>query len=521
MTRPVPILLACLLAAAPAGAGPRFEDRSGGLPVPHVYTGGWEHFVGGGVAVLDCDDDGLPDLYAAGGEAPARLFRNLGDFRFDLGDTPALTGVTGAYPLDLDADGLLDLFVMRAGPNVALRGLGGCRFETATGALGLPAGDAWTTAFTAWLEPGETRPTLAIGNYVDRADPEGPFGTCDENAILQPVPEGWRSTPLTPGYCPLSMLAARDARGRPTLRISNDRHYYVDEGREQMWDIAERRFLGARDGWSGPKLWGMGIATRDLDGDGRDEVMLTSMGDQLLQIARPDGTYAAAPYEIGTYAQRPHVGDDGRPSTGWHAEFGDVDNDGRDDLFIAKGNVDQMPGLAMRDPNNLLMQRSDGTFREAAAEAGIATTHRSRGAALADLDGDGRLDLVVVNRRAPLEIWRNVTEGPGNWLALDLRRPAPGGSDRAPPPGGTPDAPAGKTAGAPGAAALGARVTVTTDAGRQFREVTVGGGHAGGQAGPLHFGLGQADGALIEVAWPDGRTTRATVAANRRVTLSP
>ena len=64
------------------------------------------------------------------------------------------------------------------------------------------------------------------------------------------------------------------------------------------------------------------------------------------------------------------VGDDGRPSTGWHAEFGDVDNDGRLDLFIAKGNVDQMPSNALHDPNNLLMQTTDGTFIETAAAAG-------------------------------------------------------------------------------------------------------------------------------------------------------
>ena len=213
------------------------------------------------------------------------------------------------------------------------------------------------------------------------------------------------------------MLAAQDARGRLALRLSNDRHYYVRGGHEQMWDIRDRRFLGAEDGWQNVSLWGMGIASRDLTGNGRDDVMLTSMGDQLLQLAQEDGTYANAPYSIGTYAQRPHTGDDGRPSTGWHAEFADVDNDSRADLFIAKGNVDQMPGLAMADPNNLLMQQPDGTFVEAGMTAGIATTARSRGAALADFDGDGRLDLIVVNRRAPLEIYRNVTQGTCTWLS--------------------------------------------------------------------------------------------------------
>ena len=159
-----------------------------------------------------------------------------------------------------------------------------------------------------------------------------------------------------------------------TLRLSNDRHYYVSDGAEQMWDIAERRFLGPADGFEGPQLWGMGIASRDLDRDGRDEVMLTSMGDQNLRLAR-EGGYVAAPYAMGTTAHRPHAGDDGRPSTGWHAQFGDVDNDGRADLFIAKGNVDQMPGLARRDPNSLLMQQPDGTFAERSVAAGVASPH--------------------------------------------------------------------------------------------------------------------------------------------------
>ena len=93
---------------------------------------------------------------------------------------------------------------MRAGPNVALRGRGDCTFEDATGTLGLPdGGDRWTTAFTAWWAPGDARPTLAVGNYVDRADPDGPFGTCDDNAVLTPAaPRGWTTTPLAPGYCP-------------------------------------------------------------------------------------------------------------------------------------------------------------------------------------------------------------------------------------------------------------------------------------------------------------------------------
>lgn len=486
--------LAPLLIASPALASPQFQDLSSTLP-PHVYAGGWEHFVGGGVAVFDCDGDGLPEILAAGGETPMLFLHNGGEMAFAQADFPQITGATGAYPLDMDGDGVLDLYILRAGPDRVLRGGPSCTFTDVTEDWQIPQEDRWTTAFTAWWE-GD-RPTLAIGHYVDRSNPNGPFEACDTNTLLIPDGEHWRSEDLSPGFCALSMLAARDARDRPTLRISNDRHYYVRGGYEQMYDLTDHRFLTPEDGWQQVSLWGMGIASRDLNGDGRDEVMLTSMGDQLLQIAQPDGTYSAAPYGIGTYATLPHDGSDGRPSTGWHAQFGDVDNDGLPDLFIAKGNVDQMPTNAIHDPNNLLMQAPDGTFREAAAEAGIGTRERSRGAALADLDGDGRLDLVAVNRRAPLELYRNVTPDTGHWLGVALSQP---GGNRY---------------------AIGARVTVTTDQGAQDQQVTIGGGHAGGQALPLHFGLGSAETARIRVEWPDGRISDHEVGADQSVTLTP
>jgi len=479
----------CLL-ASPSFAAPVFEDHSAALG-SHSYTGGWEHFVGGGVAVFDCNDDQRPDIFAAGGESPAALWQNDGDFAFTPAAFPEILETTGAYPLDINGDSDLDLFVMRVGPNQVLRGDGDCTFTDVTTEWGIPAGDAWTTSFTAWWD-GD-RPTMAVGNYVDRADPEGPFGTCDTNTLLAPQAQGYEETVLEPGFCALSMLAARDASGQRRLRISNDRHYYLSAGQEQMWDIIAGRFLTPEDGWPKQMLWGMGIASRDITGDGRDEVVLTSMGDQLMQLAQTDGSYSAAPFSIGTYAQRPHTGEDGRPSTGWHAQFADVNNDGRADLFIAKGNVDQMPGLAMADPNNLLMQNADGTFTEAASAAGIATTERSRGAALADFDGDGRLDLLVANRRASIELYRNVTPDVGHWIALDLA------SD------------------SPNTQAIGAVVVVNG----QTQQVTVGGGHASGQAGPLHFGLGDATQAQVQVTWPDGHVVDYALPADRRQTLRP
>ena len=187
-----------------------------------------------------------------------------------------------------------------------------------------------------------------------------------------------------------------------------------------MWAMPDVR-LRDGPGWKPLSIWGMGIASQDLTGDGRPEVFLTSMGDQLMLIAHDDG-YRMATFDIGSFAQRPYTGDDGRPSTGWHAEFGDVDNDGYSDLFIAKGNVDQMPGNAMLDPNNLLIQDASGRFSEMGLDAGLASTERSRGAGLSDFNRDGLLDLVVVNRRAPLELYQNTSTETGAWLQIAPRQ---------------------------------------------------------------------------------------------------
>jgi len=480
------LILCCLPGLALAE--PMFEDRAAHLPVQHIYAGGWEHFVGGGVAVFDCNGDELPEMFAAGGENPARLFLNTtpapgADLTFALGDMPEVTGVTGAYPLDINSDGHLDLVVLRVGPNILLRGGPDCAFRDATAEWGFETGDKWSTAYSATWEPFQDWPTMAIGNYVDRADPDGPFEACDTHNLYRPSADGFAApVELAPGYCALSMLFSDfSRRGRADLRVSNDRHYYVRGGSEQMWRPETGRFLGAADDWDAVSIWGMGIASQDLNGDLRPDVMLTSMGDQLLQFAGDRG-FENASFHVGATAHRPFQGDDGRPSTGWHAAFGDVDNDGLADIFIAKGNVDQMPGNAMEDPNNLLMGQPDGTFAEAAGVAGIATTHRARGAGLVDLNRDGRLDLVVVNRRAPMELWQNVTDG-GAFAAIELHQP--GTNPRA----------------------IGAWVELRDDTGLRTLERTVGGGHVSGAAAPLHFGLGGARRGEIRVIWPDRATS--------------
>ncbi|MEP3329873.1 CRTAC1 family protein [Sedimentitalea sp.] len=475
------------LATLPASADPLFQA----VDVPeHIYSGGWEHYVGGGLAVFDCNGDDLPELFAAGGSAPATLLINRSDpggtIRF-VSETPQyllLKSVTGSYPLDIDSDGFTDLAVLRAGENLLMQGGPNCTFSPFQ-SIGFISADRWTTAFSATWEPGQSLPTLAFGNYVDRSDPDGPFRACDDTLLYRPEGATYAAPrALKPGHCPLSMLFSDWGRnGRADLRISNDRHYYVDDGQEQMWAMEDTpRLYDADEGWKEYKLWGMGIASRDLTGDGLPEVFLTSMGDQRLQLpvgkGRPE--YTDAPYALGTTAHRPYLGGDGRPSTGWHVAFGDVQNNGRDDVFISKGNVEQMPDSAMEDPNNLLVQQSDGSFVEMGAEAGLASMHRGRGAAMVDLNRDGLLDVAVVNRRAPLEVWQNITRDPGNAIAISLRQSAPNVD------------------------AVGAWVEVRANGVTQTREITIGGGHAGGSNVAEHFGLGSATKAQLRVIWPDG-----------------
>ena len=494
-------------------AVPHFVDDTAASGIDHRYDGDFQFFVGGGVAAFDCDDDGLPDLYFAGGSQPAGLYRNEsaagGPLRFARLPSAAtdLTDVTGAYPIDIDGDSHLDLAVLRVGEDVVLRGRGNCRFERANETWGIDGGNTWTDAFSATWEGTNAWPTLAFGDYLapDRQ-------SCESSRLFRPAAGGGYAAPipLSPGYCTLSILFSDWQRaGRRDLRMSNDRHYYRD-GTDQLWRVEPGMTpvpYGEADGWRPLQIWGMGIASQDLTGDGRPEVFLTSQGDNKLQTLAGDErkpTYEDIALARGVTASRPFVGGDILPSTAWHAEFQDVNNDGFVDLFVTKGNVEAQPDYAKRDPNDLLLGTARGTFVESADAAGIVSYHRARGAAVIDLDDDGMLDLVVVNRRENVTLWRNTGRGAANkpsamgaWIEVRPRQPAAQNVD-----------------------AIGSWVDVRIGDRTVTRELTIGGGHAGGQLGWVHVGIGKETRAEVRVHWPDGTVGAwRTVRANTRVTI--
>jgi hypothetical protein len=284
-----------------------------------------------------------------------------------------------------------------------------------------------------------------------------------------------------------------DGSGRRDLRIANDRNYYTD-GTDQLWRIAQGeqpRVYTDADGWVSLQVNGMGLASYDVTGDGHPDIYITSQGDNKLQTltAGPgQPTYRDIALKRGVTAARPFTGGDVYPSTSWHPEFQDVNNDGFIDLFISKGNVDAQPDYAVKDPNDLFLGQPDGTFKEAADTAGILNYARGRGAALADFNLDGMLDLVEVNYRDGVKLWRNVGSGDaarpaqmGNWLAI---RTSETGANRN---------------------AIGAWIEVKAGSSTMRRELTIGGGHAGGQLGWTHIGIGPAGTVQVRIQWPDGQ----------------
>ena len=195
--------------------------------------------------------------------------------------------------------------------------------------------------------------------------------------------------------------------------MTNDRHYYTD-GEDQLWRVepGEAPPPVHRGRWlAALEIWGMGIASQDLTGDGLPEVFLTSQGDNKLQ------TLAGGP-PADVRGHRPPARRHGPPAVHGRRRP-PLDRmahriPGREQRRVHRpvrlqGQREAQPDSALRDPNNLLLGRPDGTFIESARAAGIVEYVRGRGAAVVDLNLDGLLDLVQVNRRVNVSLWRNAS----------------------------------------------------------------------------------------------------------------
>ena len=302
--------------------------------------------------------------------------------------------------------------------------------------------------------------------------------------------------------------------GRRDLRMSNDRHYYGADRRRGA-ALADRRPARRRGSTRPPtagsrcRIWGMGIASQDLTGDGMPEVYLTSQADNKLQTLADGPTAAdvrrhrARPrrhrHPAVRRRRRPCRRPPGTPSSRTSTTTACMD------LFVSKGNVEAQPDYAMKDPSNLLLGQPDGTFVEGAEEAGIVDVRAGprRGARRPE---PGRAARPRRGQPARDRAASGGTSGPGR--PTRRRRWATGSGS-------------GSSQAAPNRDAIGAWVEVRVGDRVTPREVTVGGGHAGGQLGWIHFGLGRRDRARRSGS--PGRTARwdhgSRSTANQYVTI--
>jgi hypothetical protein len=233
----------------------------------------------------------------------------------------------------------------------------------------------------------------------------------------------------------------------------------------------------------GVPVSGMGADFRDLDEDGRPDLFLTALsGDTFpLFLNTPHGFFIPSAHRAG-------LGFATVMMSGWGTGAYDLDNDGHKELFIANShvseNIDSYRHFRYRQPNALFRRDADGRFRDVTAEAGAAMrrARAHRGCAFGDLDNDGRVDVVVAVIGEPPELLYNVTAGPRHWLALRLT---------------------GTRSNRDG---IGATVKLTGESGRvQYNHATTAVGYASASDKRVHFGLGaDRTASEIEIRWPSG-----------------
>ncbi|MCB1020325.1 MAG: CRTAC1 family protein, partial [Acidobacteria bacterium] len=252
-------------------------------------------------------------------------------------------------------------------------------------------------------------------------------------------------------------------------------------------------FVGGALQDHGKPVSSMGSDFRDLDGDGRPELVFTALAGEGCPLFRAVSSdlLEDASYASGLAAAT-------REMSGWGVGLFDFDNDGRKDLFTANAHVNDtvahFEASRYELPNAVFRQKADGKFEDVSAAAGLTQARAHRGAAFADFDRDGRVDVVVTVLGERPELWRNTSPAEAGWLAVRLKG---GKSNRD---------------------GIGARVRV----GGQWNHATTSVGYAASSAGPVYFGLGgQKTPVEVEVIWPSGaRQTLPDVEPNQEIEIA-
>lgn len=533
------LLVALTMLPSARQAVPRFEDVQSGSGIGFVLANAPTpdkrliETMPGGLAAFDYDGDGLVDLFFANGNATAaeakagepfhnRLYRNLGGFRFD--DRTAAAGLQGrgyamgAAVADYDNDGDPDLFVPGVGQPTLYRNEQG-RFEDVTARAGIGV-SAWSVA-AAWTDiDRDGHLDLFVVNYLDWKSGADRFcgdRTRDLRVYCHPkfytgLPNqlyrnrgngsfedisGASGIAAHVGKGMSVAVADADGDGRDDLFVTND-----SVPNFLFRNVDGRRFeeagllAGVAVPGFGRPVSSMGVAGQDVTGDGRVDFLVTALKGETFPLyvneslpasspragsEAPDSTPGGTPmFRDGTHQAKLAAPSNRR--SGWGVSLADLDNDGWLDIATANSHVndriDQFEASAYKEPNLVLLNRG-GTFDDVTEGAGLSSAAAAhRGLVAADLDGDGRLDLVTTSLGGPVEIWKNT--GPaGHWLRVRLR---------------------GQRSNRDG---LGAVVTI---AGRR-QTVTSAIGYASSVRQGVHFGLGAATTPpAIEVRWPSGRT---------------